>query len=378
METDKQMNISVVIPTWNREALLDKLLASLVVARQKYKYGQTEVIVVDSSEGEAKARIQESCKKHDAIYVEGDNSVRKKRNLGIDLAKYELIHFVDSDVEVCEEILNVHAETFLLDDNEKVAGSFGLTEFVGHTSIWWTILNHTTYLDSFSFAKRWPYQAWTIGNNVAIKKDVLLEIGKFKEDFPYKLGGDDLEMTYRVTKNGYLIKSAPEAATYHSTETWNHPKAIHNRTIRWGTMEYFIKTLHPELFVNCIPKADVLFYFLYLLLGILGIVLETAVPLAMLGGWVFLYVIALYFYDNKDVEKKPNPFFYFIGKGIKTNYHLFYILESLGHGDFSCLYKEMSFSEGQTLFQYKQASEKLRIWLLAMAISLIITAIRVM
>lgn len=54
----------------------------------------------------------------------------------------------------------------------------------------------------------------TIGNNVSFKKSVLEEIGMFEENFPFKLGGDDLDMTYRVTKAGYMIGSAPNAVTY--------------------------------------------------------------------------------------------------------------------------------------------------------------------
>ena len=364
-----RLNISIVIPTWNREKLVEELLASLSKARKAYKYGDTEVIVIDSSKGDARASIEKSCAHHDAVYLEGDNSVRKKRNKGIYSAKYEIVYFIDSDVTVCEDIINVHARTFLEDDDPKLGGSFGLTEFVGKKSFWWKILEHTTYLDSFAFAKRFPYQSWTIGNNVAFRKDVLIEIGAFKEDLPFRLGGDDLEMTYRVTKRGYKIKSAPDAVTYHSRETWNNAAAIHNRTKRWGSMEYHIRTMHPELFVNCIPKSDVMFFLFFLLAAVLCGATMSFAPAVWYGAWLILYMIGICIYDNAG--KKSNIFFYMIGKSIKTHYHMYFIAESLKHKDASCFYKEMSFSVGQTMFMYKEAANKLWIFIAAFLCALI-------
>ena len=45
------MNFSIVIPTWNRSALVVELLKSLYEDRKIYKYGETEVLIIDSSEG---------------------------------------------------------------------------------------------------------------------------------------------------------------------------------------------------------------------------------------------------------------------------------------------------------------------------------------
>ena len=367
------MNISIIIPTWNREDLVEDLLASLEKARAAYRYGDSEVIVVDSSEGAAREAIMKSCTDHDARYYYGDNSVRKKRNLGIDRASYEVIHFIDSDVTVCEDILNIHAETFLNDDDPMLGGSFGLTEFVGPKNFWWKIVEHTTYLDSFRFAKMFPYQSWTIGNNVAFKKDVLLEIGKFQEDFHFKLGGDDLEMTYRITKAGYRIKSAPDAVAYHSTETWSHASAIHNRTKRWGHMEYYIRQAHPELFVNCIPKSDVLFGVFLILCAVLSLIRLTPAPLFLWCGWLVLYVIVGYLIEcGKQVR---NPFYYLAGKWIHKRYHWYFIKESISHKDFSCLHKEMSFSVYQSLHMYKEETAKLWVFLCTFFVSLPVWAI---
>lgn len=369
------MNISIVIPTFNREKLLHSLLSSLYNARQAYRYGKTEVLVVDSSAGEKKKKIAESCRQFDARYIEGDDSVRKKRNKGIDLARYEVIHFIDSDVRVESNILNAHAETLMNSGDPKVAGSFGYTEFVGKKSFWWRVAEHTTYLDSFRFSKMFPYQSWTIGNNVAFFRDVLLKCGKFREDFPYNLGGDDLEFTYRITKSGYLIKSTPEARCFHSTETWNKHAAIQNRTKRWGTMEYYIKSLHPELFVNCIVKSDVRFAFMLVILLLACLATLSPVPLLVWALWVALYILMAYIREGVKNHGLKNPLYDFLGNWFRKKYHAYFILESLRHKDLSCLYQEMTFSQGQTLFMFREASQKLWLWLGAGALALTVTAV---
>ena len=79
------MDFSIVIPTWNRSELVEALLISLYDERERYTSGRTEILIVDSSTDSEKDSIISSCKKYDAIYVEGDDSVRKKgtKALGI-------------------------------------------------------------------------------------------------------------------------------------------------------------------------------------------------------------------------------------------------------------------------------------------------------
>lgn len=193
-------------------------------------------LVVDSSIGDEKLIIVSSCERYNAKYLTGDDSVRKKRNKGIRESQYDYILFIDSDVVVKKGLLDEYVSAYKENSCVKLVGILGYTEFVGKKTFWWKILELTPLVDSFAFARNYPFHSWTIGNNVSFKKSVLEEIGMFEENFPFKLGGDDLDMTYRVTKAGYMIGSAPNAVTYHSRETWNNFKAIHNRAMRWGTI----------------------------------------------------------------------------------------------------------------------------------------------
>lgn len=352
------MDFSIVIPTWNRSELVEALLKSLYDERERYTSGKTEVLIVDSSTDNEKDSIMSSCKKYDAIYVEGDDSVRKKRNKGIRQSKYDYILFIDSDVVVEKGLLDEYVEAYKNPYQVKLGGVLGYTEFVGKRTFWWKMLERTSLVNSFSFARDYPFHSWTIGNNVSFKKSVLEEIGMFEENFPFKLGGDDLDMTYRVTKAGYMIGSAPNAVTYHSRKTWNNYKAVHDRAKRWGTMENFIVGRHPELYKKVIPKNYVLEIIAFLFMGILSLILKNWLPIMIAVSWIAINWIIDYVVD---VKRKGfcSPIYYFGAQIIQSQYEFYRVLGSLKNGSFGALYKGMIFNRFQ--IKFGMANEAFRI-----------------
>lgn len=352
------MDFSIVIPTWNRSELVEALLKSLYDERERYTSGRTEVLIVDSSTDSEKDSIISSCKKYDAIYVEGDDSVRKKRNKGIRQSKYDYILFIDSDVVVEKGLLDEYVEAYKNPYKVKLGGVLGYTEFVGKRTFWWKMLERTSLVNSFSFARDYPFHSWTIGNNVSFKKSVLEEIGMFEENFPFKLGGDDLDMTYRVTKAGYMIGSAPNAVTYHSRKTWNNYKAVHDRAKRWGTMENFIVGRHPELYKKVIPKNYLLETIVLLFMGILSLILTNCLPIMIAVSWIIINWIIDYVID---VKRKGfcSPIYYFGAQIIQSQYEFYRVLGSLKKGSFGALYKGMIFNRFQ--IKFGMANEAFRI-----------------
>lgn len=352
------MDFSIVIPTWNRSELVDALLKSLFDERSRYKTGNTEVLIVDSSTGEEKDNIVSSCEKYDAVYIEGDDSVRKKRNKGIRSSKYDYILFIDSDVTVEKGLLDEYVEAYKNPYKVKLGGVLGYTEFVGKRTFWWKMLERTSLVNSFSFARDYPFHSWTIGNNVSFKKSVLEEIGMFEEKFPFKLGGDDLDMTYRVTKAGYMIGSAPNAITYHSRKTWNNYKAVHDRAKRWGTMENFIVGRHPELYKKVIPKNYVLETIVLLCMGIMSLTLKNWLPIMIAISWIVINCIMDYVIDIKR-KGFCSPLYYFGAQIIQSQYEFYRVMGSLKKGSLGALYKGMIFNRFQ--IKFGMANEAFRI-----------------
>lgn len=362
------MDFSIVIPTWNRSHLLDALLKSLYEERQRYQGGATEVIVVDSSQGTERDSIVSSCQKYDARFLEGDNSVRKKRNKGIQAAQYDTILFIDSDVVVEPGILDEYVKGYRDNSHVRLGGVLGYTQFVGEKTFWWRILELTSLVDSFSFARNYPFHSWTIGNNVSFKKSVLEEIGMFEVNFPFKLGGDDLDMTYRVTKAGYMIASAPNAVTYHSRETWNNFKAVHDRAKRWGTMERIICKRHPELNKRVIPKNYVLIFLVLFLSALLSTC--TGNPLPALAAGLLLVWDILWLYIRRVQEKGAcNPFYFYAAMCIQNIYEFYRVKQSLAEGNLQAFTCGQVFNRYQIRYGMKDDSR--RVWALLTAYTVI-------
>lgn len=369
------MDFSIITPTWNRSDLVEALLESLYVERQRYTLGKTEVIIIDSSTGDERASIEASCQKYDAVYLEGDDSVRKKRNKGIKAAQYDTILFIDSDVTVEPGILTEYVEAYKNPFHVNLGGVLGYTQFVGDKTFWWKMLERTSLVNSFSFAKDYPFHSWTIGNNVSFKKAVLEEIGMFEENFPFKLGGDDLDMTYRVTKAGYWIGSAPNATTYHSRKTWNNYKAVHDRAKRWGTMENFIVGRHPELYQKVIPKNYIIEIITLLWMGILSAVLQNLLPVMIAGIWIVLNWIISYIEDM--INRGPcSPIYYYGAQLIQAQYEYYRVKQSFKNHSAGALYKGMIFNRFQIKFGMEGEAKRIKKLIISFAaVAIIVLAV---
>ncbi|MBQ7383886.1 MAG: glycosyltransferase [Clostridia bacterium] len=353
-----KIDFSIVIPTWNRKDCVREMLRTLYEDRQTYEFGESEVLVVDSSKDEEQSAIREACEKYDARYIDGVDSVRKKRNKGITEAKYDYIFFIDSDVIIDKGMLNEHAKVYLNSQKENLGGVFGVTEFYGTKSFRWNIIEYSNYTFAFEQAKKYPYASWTIGNNVSFVKQVLLDIGMFEENLPFKLGGDDMDLSYRVVKSGHPIKCTPYAITHHSRETWDSNKALNDRTRRWGTMEYYNAKRHAESVHKTLPGLCFVAFITTLFMIAAMILTRSFVPavcqgIFLAGLWMISYIC-----DSRK-SGKYNLLYYSLAKLISFKYAFYKFRECVKQKDFSVLNKQMIFNDGHAKADCRERSQKL-------------------
>lgn len=108
------MNISVVIPTYNRYEVLKRALNSVYAQTHQ----PTEVIVIDDGSTDATSQITEDFPS--IIYRYQENAgVSSARNLGISLCTNEWIAFLDSDDEWHEEKLALQISLHVSDESLK-------------------------------------------------------------------------------------------------------------------------------------------------------------------------------------------------------------------------------------------------------------------
>jgi glycogen synthase len=211
----RDLTVSVVINTYNRAASLDATLRSL----RRLNYPRFEVIVVN---GPSTDNTMEVLRAHAASIRVGtcsDRNLSISRNAGIEMARGDLVAFLDDDAVPDENWLNDAVDAF---DSEEVGGVGGF------------VYDHTGYnlQYRYSVSNRLGTARWDVaepktefcypgclefpylqGTNAIFRRSALLEIGGFDEEFNYYL--DETDVCLRLVDAGYLLKQLSNAFVYH-------------------------------------------------------------------------------------------------------------------------------------------------------------------
>ena len=252
--------ISIIIPTEGRTNLLSQLLDSLDIARQQFT-SSSELLIIDSSPYPVSDNIRTLCENHNAIYISGKSSVRAKRNLGIRNAQFPIILFIDSDCIATNDLLEQHGRMYL--QSPLIGGCAGLVQFdQNNDAFFWRMLMRTSFTVPFRSPSQMKNVMWGPTANISYRSHLLNQVNGFDENFPFKLGGDDVDIGVRVSRLGYTIATNPEAKVFHSIQTW-HLQAVIRRAFRWGRMHYFLFCKHPYQRTMAMPNTLTIFVFLF-------------------------------------------------------------------------------------------------------------------
>lgn len=128
-------SVSIIIPVYNEEKNLQRLLPSL--AKQKYPRNRIEFIVVDDNSTDNSRKL---AKKFGAKIINVKNhDIERNKGIGLYAAKNDLIYWIDADMELCtnryfelmvkpfqenKNLIGVFTNEFALDSNPPVKNSF--------------------------------------------------------------------------------------------------------------------------------------------------------------------------------------------------------------------------------------------------------------
>ena len=213
--------ISILLPTWNGEADLRRLLPALA---QQVCEGGVELVAVDSSSTDGSLALLREAGAEVEVIPQADFGHGKTRNALARRARGELLVFLSQDVLPA-------SETFL----EELVRPLGVPKVAGSYA---RILPHPgddpltarTVLDAPEASSEpreleplSPEAVWQLPaaeraerlrfNNVAsaVRADVFAEI-----DFPDVPFGEDFAWAARVLTAGYEVRFAPESVAYHA------------------------------------------------------------------------------------------------------------------------------------------------------------------
>ena len=207
------MNVSIVIPTYNRKPILEKCLKALENQKIDKNISNYEIIVVDDGSTDGTTfwiRNNKAILPHVVLYEQEHGGPALGRNLGVMKSKYEIIIFIDSDLVVLNNFIVSHVNKLLFSwkKNNKKSFTYGS---VINTSNFKNPESENYKLTDISFA-------YFATGNVAISKELLLNIGLFDTSFSL-YGWEDLELGERLKKIGTKLIKCPEAVGFH----WHPP-----------------------------------------------------------------------------------------------------------------------------------------------------------
>ena len=219
----QQMKISAIIPTYNRPRTLLQALRSL----QEQTLSDFEILVVDNAaDSEVEKMVAEFnlTAKHLGCYVsEPQLGLHNARHTSARMAKGNILVFTDDDATFDPGWLHAYAKAFA--EHPEMAAAGGpvrptweasppewLLEFMGDAKTF-GILSLMEPYNEF----RLDPKGFFFGVNMAIRRDVLFEVGGFNpESFgDIWLGDGESGLNRRLWRQGMLVGYVPEALVYH-------------------------------------------------------------------------------------------------------------------------------------------------------------------
>lgn len=241
------LDLSVVIPTYNRKDVLKRCLESLF--NQTYPQNKYEIIVVDDGSTDGTGDLVKELIKESACqlrYFKQENKgPAAARNVGIKNANGELILFTGDDCI---------ADSHLLEEHMKYHNTYKDVAVLGYTT-WHPDLKITPFMEyivtsgiQFGYPlikdkNNVPFNFFYT-SNISIKKELLIHADLFDEDFKYA-AWEDVELGYRLNQRGIKIVYNKEAITYH-----NHPTTVSKfceRQKKTGMSAVVFYKKHPEM-----------------------------------------------------------------------------------------------------------------------------------
>jgi GT2 family glycosyltransferase len=207
--------VSVIIPTYNRGAILIETLQKLMQCDGTY-----EIIIVDQSTppNDEARRLAEESSERVQYYWREEPGLPLSRNFGLKIASHPVVLFCDDDVVPVSALIVSHSRHY---DDETIGGVAGRVlppgpehvppqhPVVGRIS---SVTGNQT--DDFDAVIEVDVDHGQ-GCNISFRKEVLEVAGGFDTRFGGSAFLEETDACLRVKQAGYRIRFDPDAALVH-------------------------------------------------------------------------------------------------------------------------------------------------------------------
>lgn len=248
------MKVSVVIPTAGRFEPLTKCLNALI--KQSFAKSMYEIIVVfdgirppegfEESIGSENVRVVEN---------KGSRGPAAARNRGVLEARGEIVAFTDDDCIVDKNWVRIMYEAHFRFKDVVCIGGNTVTR---KDNIFARLSQNLS--NSSIFFKDYPIYFPTC--NISFKR-VFFRYLKFNESFKFP-AGEDLELGWRLLKEGYKLEYVPQAMVLHDCHK-EGVKSFIKQSYLYGRGNFNVSLIHPDhVLLKCLKTRGLKFVSVWL------------------------------------------------------------------------------------------------------------------
>ena len=233
------MRLSVVIATYNRPALLARLLSQLAVQTAR----GFEVVVVD--DGSSPPVAPGSPLPIPVRLLRQDNAgAAAARHAGVLAATGEIILFLDDDMQIRPDFVGLHLASHG-EGRAVVLGRIDADPALADMPLFerWHARMLDRKVERILDGTLTPRGNLLFTGNVSLRRDDYLAVGGFDRSLPQS---EDVELGLRLEKAGVRFLFRPDAATMHGSDRTS-VEAWRARARRYGLCDYRIAQKHPDV-----------------------------------------------------------------------------------------------------------------------------------
>jgi glycosyltransferase involved in cell wall biosynthesis len=248
-------DISVVVCTYNRAALLEKALRSLFA--QTAAPSSFEIVVIDNNSADNTPQVVESLKAQSPVplryFRESRQGNAYARNAGVDQAAGSIVAYMDDDVIADENWVAVMKDAFAQEPELDFVGGSVLPVWESDPPSWLTS-EHWAPLALLDYGRepldiKGQTPRGLITANIAIRREVFAEVGGFLTSLQRVKGGigsmEDHEFLMRICRAGKRGKYLPDLIT----RAWVDPERVtkeYHRRWHTGHGHFYAVMNDPE------------------------------------------------------------------------------------------------------------------------------------
>lgn len=221
--------ISIIIPTFNRLHLLQTTVAALSMQKPSEPF---EIIIVDSGNDNSEQTIKAQFPHVVYLKIKQSNNRSLIRHRGVEKARYEVLIFLDNDMIVPPGYIQAHWEAHRKHDHRVVLNNRKMLEDFDAR-----MFPLDAFLPDTAFLERLPYSResrsldlresghdpdhfpapwrFCFSHGMSVRKSHYLAAGGFDPKFGANWGYEDMELGYRLYRDGLDFLLLEDVETYH-------------------------------------------------------------------------------------------------------------------------------------------------------------------